>query len=305
MGNVIAPQTHDEPPPVHEPPRWLVNERATRPDDELIENWTRELGGAWVQFGQGATTIKVSLPSDFSAIQISNLPAWASVGYVTKLLADVGLAIPAEAVRIMKPACADNCSAIVKVEESTFANTASSKLRTCTELANLQVASIPVPVPAGSNFHQVDCRQVRCSWHRPARTVCLSFGSNEVAWRVFKKFASGKYQVLGFKVTAKSPIAQNNDRQDGPSWIVKLTGLAETVEERDITQGITASEKPLQIEIGEPTYVADMEIDSTLVKSMLYEFGPLERWDVSNDAKGRRIKAQATFANESQARNAV
>ncbi|KAM0545828.1 hypothetical protein ACHAPJ_011155 [Fusarium lateritium] len=38
---------------------------------------------------------------------------------------------------------------------------------------------------------------------------------------------------------------------------------------------------------------------------MLYDFGPLERWDVFGNPKARRIKAQATFLEESQAQSAV
>ncbi|KPM43733.1 hypothetical protein AK830_g2777 [Neonectria ditissima] len=274
-------------------------------DDEPTENWTRELGGAWVQFGDGATTIKVSLPSDFSAIRIINLPYFGSVGYVTKILSDVGVAISPDDVRIMKTAASDKCSAIVKVEDPTFAKTACGKLRTCVGLQDHQPVSIPVPVPAGSNFHQVDCRQVHCSWHRPARSACLIFESNEIARRVFVKFIKGKYQVLGAKATVKQPVARRNDKPSETTWVVELTGLADTVEAQDVMQGITAIDNPRQIEMGEPSYVADLDVDSTLIKSMLYEFGPLERWDVSDSSKGRRIKAQATFVEEAQARDAA
>ncbi|KAH7131084.1 hypothetical protein EDB81DRAFT_859704 [Dactylonectria macrodidyma] len=274
-------------------------------DDESIEDWTRELGGAWVQFSDGATTTKVSLPSDFSAIRISNLPTRSSVADVVGLLSDVSLVISAGAVRLMTPPDSSTCIAIIKVEDPKFAKTACARLATCITLKNVKVASIPVPVPAGSNFHQVDCRQVHCSWHRPTRTASLIFGNKTMADQVFQKFSSVKSKILGSKVAAYRPITQLPDEQGGKIWLVKLTGLPETTEKDDITKAIPASCRPRQTEIGELNYVTDMEVDSTLIMSMLYEFGPLERWQVSNSSQGKRVKAHATFFEEPHARDAA
>ncbi|KAH7123240.1 hypothetical protein B0J13DRAFT_151848 [Dactylonectria estremocensis] len=274
-------------------------------DDEPIEDWTRELGGAWVQFSDGATTIKVSLPSDFSAIRISNLPTSSSVADVLGLLSDVSLVISADAVRLMTPPDLSNCTAIVKVEDPKFAKAACTRLATCITLKGVKVISIPVPIPANSNFHQVDCRQVHCSWHRPTRTASLTFGSKPIADQAFHKFSTGKSKVLGSKVTANRPIAQQHDQQGGKTWLVKLTGLPEITEEDNITQAIPTSCRPRQIEMGELNYITDMEVDSTLIMSMLYEFGPLERWQVSNSSQGKRVKAHAVFFEEPHARDAA
>lgn len=217
------------------------------------------------------------------------------------ILSDVGLVVSADEVRLIKNADLDNCVAIVKVRDATFAKSACSKLKTCIQPPNLEVASIPVPMPQGSNFHQIDCRQVHCSWYRPTRAVCLQFGSKDIASRVYKKFRAGKYKVLGSKVRANPPISQ----QDGSKWMVKLTALVQTVEERDVTQEILPYDRPGQVEISEPNYVDDFVMDSTLIKSMLYEFGPLERWHVSDNSKGNRFQTHATFIEESQARDAA
>ncbi|RFU81474.1 hypothetical protein TARUN_739 [Trichoderma arundinaceum] len=95
----------------------------------------------------------------------------------------------------------------------------------------------------------------------------------------------------------------NQKSQDG--WIVRLTGLGGATEELDIIQAIPESDKPRDVELGEPSYVADLEFDSTIVKSMLLEFGPLERWDVSSSGKAKRFNAHGTFFEESSARDAT
>lgn len=205
----------------------------------------------------------------------------------------------------MTPPDLSNCTAIVKVEDPKFAKAACAKLATCITLKNVKVASIPVPIPAGSNFHQVDCRQVHCSWHRPSRTASLNFGSKPIADQVFHKFCTGKSKVLGSKVTASRPLAQQHGQHGVKTWMVRLSALPEAAEKDAIIQAIPESCRPRQIELGELNYVTDMEVDSTLIMSMLYEFGPLERWQVSNSSQGKRVKAYATFFEESHARDAA
>jgi hypothetical protein len=61
--------------------------------DSHTEKWTRELGGAWVEFGDGAAVTTVSLLSDFSAIQMRYPPSGSSARSVQKLLADVGITV--------------------------------------------------------------------------------------------------------------------------------------------------------------------------------------------------------------------
>ncbi|CAG9998493.1 unnamed protein product [Clonostachys byssicola] len=103
---------------------------------------------------------------------------------------------------------------------------------------------------------------------------------------------------------AYPPTPQKNQASE-TSWLVKLTRLPESVKEEDIIQAIPKLDRPRRVEMGEMSYVADMEIDSTLIQSMLYEFGPLEKWEVSDTTKGVRVKAHATFLEESQAQLAA
>ncbi|KAL6922251.1 hypothetical protein FSST1_006277 [Fusarium sambucinum] len=276
----------------------------TSRDDESTDDSIREFGGAWAEFGDGATTTRVSLPSDFSAIRISNLPGDSSVQSITCLLSDVGLTISQHDVRLTKNAAVTKCTAVVKVKDPFFSHEACRKLGTCITLRDLEVATIPVPLPRGSNLRQVDCSQVQCSWHRPTRTVYLFYRNNHIAFKVQQKLRTGKVKVNGSKVMAHSPVRQQN-LESGISWMIKLTGLGKTIEEEDIIQAIPKPDRPRRIEMGEMSYVPDTEIDSTLIQSMLYEFGPLERWEISDISTGKRIKARATFLEESQAKLAA
>lgn len=206
--------------------------------------------------------------------------------------------------RLTKHTDSTKCTAVVKVKDPLFSKEACRKLGTCITLRDLEVATIPVPLPKGSKFRQVDCRQVQCSWHRPTRAVHLFFDNKHIASRLQQKLRTGKVKVNKAKVMAYPPTPQKNQESE-TSWMVKLTGLPETIKEEDIIQAIPKLDRPRRVEIGEMNYVADMEIDSTLIQSMLYEFGSLEKWEVSDTTKGMRVKAHATFLEESQAHHAA
>ncbi|KAK5993553.1 ATP-dependent RNA helicase DEAH12-like protein [Cladobotryum mycophilum] len=267
------------------------------------DNQTYEFGGAWAKFGNGATVSKIFLSSDFSAVRIRNLPLNSTVNSVKAILADVGIQVPAAEMRVMTHTDQGNCSATVKAEDPSFAKNVCNRLRTYTTLPGIEGVVIPVGMGQSQSLHQVDCRKVHCSWLRPTRVVQLSFATRTIALRVQKKFNTGNYKVLGNKVTASAPTGQGNQDQSG--WKVTLRGLPDTIEEKNITQGIPEADKPRLVEIGAPSYVADLEFDSTVVKSMLLEFGQLERWEVSPNSKGKRVNAHATFFEEAHARDAA
>ncbi|UZP45165.1 hypothetical protein NXS19_012977, partial [Fusarium pseudograminearum] len=140
--------------------RSLVQDSTdTSKDDECTEGWAREFGGAWAKFGDGAAIVDVSLPSDFSAIEIRNLPISSSANFVRTLLSDVGMTVSMSDIRYIKTKVMPNAVAIVKVKDPAFATTACSRLQTVIEPPDLIVNSIRVPVPAGFQFGQVDNRQ--------------------------------------------------------------------------------------------------------------------------------------------------
>ncbi|RBQ87199.1 hypothetical protein FVER53263_20733 [Fusarium verticillioides] len=106
------------------------------------------------------------------------------------------------------------------------------------------------------------------------------------------------------KVTVQSPVAEDPAQQNG-RWKIDLVGLSASLTEDDIASVFPSFEKPCQIAIGDLSYEIDPEMDSTLVKSMLYEKGELEKWNVFDSSTAKRIKAQATFVEECHAQVAA
>lgn len=268
------------------------------------DDWTRELAGALAHFEDGAAVSKVSCPSDFSAIRLSNLPAASSPASVAALLSGVEVVIAVENVRVIAHPETAICSADITVEDPAFAKTACTKLGPLAADLRIEVVPIPVPTPRGSSLHRVDRRRLHCSWHRPTRAVWLNFGTERKAQKVYDKFKAGSYKVLDRVVKANPPTGKA-DRRNPLAWTVMLTDVPGTAKKENIDQAIPEFNRPHCVVMGKPTYDADFDYVTATVNSMLTQFGPLEWWEVSTNGKGKRIKAQARFFEESHAREAA
>ncbi|KAF5706269.1 hypothetical protein FMUND_11700 [Fusarium mundagurra] len=312
--------SHEGPVPLREPCRFFAKGFCKRgatcryahdqPNTEWMEEpqhteqWTREIGGAWVEFGDGAAVTNVTLLLDFSAIQMRHLPPRSSARSVQELLADVGIAVSINDINFIKLVKNRNGMAIVKVKDPDFAKSACWKLRTCIRAPNLEVTQIPVPLPDGSSFGLVDSRNVRCSWHRPTRNATLSFRNPAEAFESYYKLKNQQLKIAGLPVGAKMPAAADATEKDGP-WQMELEGLVATIPPEDIINIFPSSGAPYEVQMGDPSYETDSDIDSTIIKSLLYDVGALEQWEVFGSPTARRVKAQARFIEESEALDAV
>ncbi|KAI1641893.1 uncharacterized protein F4817DRAFT_354451 [Daldinia loculata] len=270
---------------------------------------TRTIRGALVYFEKGATVEKISLPSDFSTVQISQLPQDSTRNYVLDLLRSHNINTPIETeVRITHER--DSWSALVKVKDPEFAKTAARKLnpqKASYPAQKLQPTATPIanPIQSDSNTLRVDCCKVHISWHKPYRTVWLNFGNGEIAERVRNKFRDGTYKILNQSVHSNDP-----DRGEGHhnplAWTVCLTEVPVSATESDVKKSIYhQNDKPRGIQLGRPTYTADDETCSTKIQSLFTSIGPLDWWEFTPDTAGKRMKASARFQNEDDAREAA
>ncbi|KAG5772643.1 hypothetical protein H9Q73_012393 [Fusarium xylarioides] len=272
--------------------------------DLLDEPWTREIGGAWVEFGDGAAVTNVTLLSDFSAIQMRHLPPRSSARSVQELLADVGINVSISDINFIKLVENRNGMAIVKVKDPEFAKSACWKLRTSIRAPDLEVTQIPVPLPDGSSFGLIDSRNVRCSWHRPTKNATLLFKNPAEAFDAYYKFKNQELNIAGLPVAVQMPAAVDATQKDGP-WQMELESLVATMPSEDIMDIFPPSGGPYEVQMGDSSYDTDEDIDSTIIKSLQYDIGALEEWEVFGSPTARRVKAQARFIEESEAIEAV
>ena len=269
----------------------------------------REIFGTLVQFGDGAKVLKVSLPSDFSAVHLTLLPIGSSPQSVAEILALLGFTVPVECVR-MSPQkdTATHDSATIRVEDRLFAKRLCAKLDSnrATSRVRPQINAVPINIPIlhGSSFRRVDCKKVHCSWHRPFRTVWLNFGNQDIAGKVKDRFNAGAYKVVGQQVKASGPNG-GGSYYNRLAWSVMLTDVPPKATGADITRDIPAAIRPRHVELGKASYEMDMDTANAMIKSKLEQIGSLEWWEDATESGGRRAKARARFLEEEDARKAV
>ncbi|KAI1376628.1 hypothetical protein F4677DRAFT_445421 [Hypoxylon crocopeplum] len=273
------------------------------------EEATRTLYGAKVHFHAGASITKVSLSSDFSTVHISQLPHGSTRGSVLDLLRSHDLDVLASSdIRVTHQNTFS--SAKVTVEDPEFAKSTISKLGMHAASWNgggtrPVVIVVESSMLSGSSDLRIDCKKVRCSWHKPCKTVWLNFGNGDIADRVSKSFVNGTYKIAGRPVTSNIPT-RGAGRHNSKAWSVCLTDVPAEATEKDVERSIISQrDKPRDIQLGEPSYRADAETCSTTIKSLFTKVGTLEWWELVHDTTGKRMLANARFQNEVDAREAA
>ncbi|KAG6007697.1 hypothetical protein E4U21_005658 [Claviceps maximensis] len=275
-------------------------------DGSMPENWCRELKGALVSFGDGAVVTRVSFPSDFSAVRISNLPRQSTPSSVAGLLSSLGFDVAPDCIRVIT-ALADgdtHCVADVRVEDTHFSKQFCEALADNKDHGDLQAVPINAPMPRTTNYRRVDSKKVYCSWHKPTKKAWLNYGSQDVATRVSSKFSAGVYQVLGQKVRCEG-LTRSGGQRNPMAWTIRLLDIPAHAQKADVTKPIFSTWGPRHVELSAPSYDVDLPMANTLIESLLLQAGPLERWEGGAEGAGKRFKAKAWFMNDADARQAV
>ncbi|KAI1472179.1 uncharacterized protein F4812DRAFT_448858 [Daldinia caldariorum] len=269
----------------------------------------RTILGALVQFEMGAMVENVSLPSDFSTIQISQLPRDITEHSVLNFLQSYDIDVPVEPeVRIIHDQ--DHSSALVKARDPEFAKAAARKfsLQSTSRSANREkpiVIPVQNHIKSDSSTLRVDCCKVHISWHKPYKAAWLNFGDEKIAKRVYDNFQAGKYKIMDQTVHCNRPTGGGTFRNP-LAWTVYLTEVPASATEFDVEKSISHQiYKPRKIQLGDPTYKGDDETCSAQIKSLFTSIGPLEWWEFTPDTAGKRMKASARFLSEDDAREAA
>ncbi|CAG9948896.1 unnamed protein product [Clonostachys rosea f. rosea IK726] len=281
-----------------------ANEDFEEPEDG--DSGARELGGAIVQFGDGATVSAVSLRTEFYSFRLNNLPEDATLESVTSLLADVGVNSEPNKTRVTLMTGNDASvysSAEINTVEPTSVEEMRTKFAAIPGGKDFEVVGIPQRIALSSNTHTIDCRRVHCSWYRPVCTAWLDFGNESIADRVSRGFRSGRYKIGDREVTASEPSGSN--ARSLRAYTVILTNLPPRITKEKILCLIGRNLLPRDIEISEPAYDEEDDTAIAQIQSLLTGIGELEGDPVVSKSNLKRLKIQAKFAHEADARTAV
>jgi hypothetical protein len=272
-------------------------------DDLSEKDFSRTIAGAHVEFGDGASVTSVLLTSDYSAARIAGIPSRDDpAGAVRNIVRRHGFAIADDDVHL-HPGTPP--SATVRCRDKGFAKAVCSGGWTWTGGAGPAVQATPVaaPMPSKHSARRLDCKKVHLSWHKPSVDMwlllpSLAMGQRGHAARLAKLFSEGTYTILGQKVRAEVERGALRDT-------VKLVGAPPATHDQ-VCAGIPADyHKPCSIRMGPPSYEADPEDASVIVRSLLTSIGPLEYYEETLESTARRFKATARFLDQDDAKRAA
>ncbi|KAI5862473.1 hypothetical protein GGS23DRAFT_572531 [Durotheca rogersii] len=283
----------------------------TEQDEAETEDFCRTIASAYVKFQDGGRVSKVSLLSDFSAVHLTGLPEGSSPRTVRAFLAEHKFDVPEKDIRIIY--LDRSFSANVSAEDPLFSRRVCTLTQTGLMWGASRIQATPVAarMPSGHTSGRVDCKKVHVSWHKAVRTAWLNFGNSEIAGRVSRKFQTGEYKILGYKVVADAPsqasTAVFSSRGRNPvDWTVRLTQVPGNATNSNLSRAIShPSDKPRHIELAAPGYSIDDDQAATIIRSLLTRIGPVEYWEVTLESTAKRAKATARFLDETDARDAA
>ncbi|KAK1547609.1 hypothetical protein CPAR01_01576 [Colletotrichum paranaense] len=302
-------------------PRAAASAASEVAPPEPQEKCTRELLGAWVNFGSGASVEKVSLFSDFSTASILDLPARSDVAAVSRLLSRLGFDNPSIAIRARPQCIGGLMCAIIRAEDPDFAQSLYEKFKNpkTEEISGIPGLKVEVHKPLNLDTnkgftHRVNRKKVICSWHKPQQLACLTFGSEYAESEVRSKFGTGRYTVLGAKVSCASRSNTLHHRQ-GSSLGVRYPAnsspklrlyVPPQATKDDIVSMIPQRQRPTSVKLEGLQDLDNTKSEIDLVEALLVDIGPLEmRLTADANCVGKRVKAMARFSDEADAMTAV
>ncbi|KAI1363112.1 hypothetical protein F5Y08DRAFT_252378 [Xylaria arbuscula] len=270
---------------------------------------TRSISGALVHFTDGAAISEVLFTTDLSAVQLSGLPREITQAGVLGLLRSQGLDTS-----LVRDVRVDHGKAIssarLEAKDPKFAESVVEKFgRLIASHRDPGITASMITIDSfttsDSSALRVDCKKVRCSWHKPTKTVWLNFGTEQIATRVRERFKKGEYKILDNMVRV-GDLKRGAGLHNARAWTVCLTDVPSDATKIDVSMSIRSQgDRPRGIELGNPSYAADPQTCASQIHSLFTAVGPLDWWEFTPDPTGKRMKANARFSREEDAKTAA
>jgi hypothetical protein len=291
--------------------RHALDTSNRKQDDIGSDLARRSFYGALAEFGNGGSVHKLSLPSDYSTTRIDSILPGVAVPTIAHVLADLGLNLPTDSIRLAPSTSDSTITAFITFEQSDSAELLCTQLKAAEILPsafqNIQATVIPPRFPFGSTARRTQCRKVLLSWYKPTKLVWLNFGSQAIAARVGERFSNGEYRVCDNAVKAGRVTGGNNRGRGGHhnpvAWTVVLQNVPSDATKEDIARSMTRSDdKPRHIEMGNMLGSYDINAAPIMVASLLTHIG---RVNFNLQTTNTKFRAIAIFESERDAREAL
>jgi hypothetical protein len=269
----------------------------------------REFQGVTVEFSDGAQVTNVQLASDFSIVQITDLPPACTVRDVLRLLAAFGFLVAEEEIQIRT--FDGRAVAELKVKHPTFSDDVVKKFHR--ELGTggaggLSISKIQVGGWSCEATSRMQLSSVTCSWYKPSRTAWLHYHAPHVIHAVKEIIESQPETVFGRKISCTIPRSKQMRRGRYSTLIysVQLSGLlpVKSSVKAVLDRLLTGSRIPYEITWGSPTPdLSEQELETT-VRHKIEKYA-VTNWELVPTPNMPRAKAIVRFASREEASMAV
>ena len=267
------------------------------------------MGGASVRYGSSAAVNSLLLPSDFSAVRVTNLPADSSLKEIQELIATFGEAVPLSGIHLVNDERHASVVADIKMEDPRFSRRLAAKVQknsTTNKKTVLNLSVIQASSGGGMGASRLQMGSVICTWYKPFRVAWLHYNSCAEASDAVRMLNGG--HILG----GRRLQASLQTRQKNPfhlkrpiAFVVQVGNLNPLTTVDNLKQSLGKSSKPTKVTLGNPSYILSDVAAQKLVKDMLEEVGLLESWEVSSTVNANRTKAMARFRLCEDAQTAI
>lgn len=268
----------------------------------------QDVRGIRVKYGPGAAVMDLQLPSDWSAIRISNIPSELTQQKVQQYLSEFEEAVPLSSIRIHETGKQATILADIRMEDPRFSHRMMRK--TAQNLAtnktpDFKVSMIQIGTDSSATSSRLQMSSVICTWYKPSRVAWLHYHHITDANKVVQilnhspNLGGRKLQASLQSLTGQHGFRRPQVHSVHVSNLNPLTTIA------NIGRRLGDECKPLKIILGPPSYKLSNDEAQKVVKEMLENVGPLELWEVNSAINAIRVKATARFRSSENAHAAI
>ncbi|KAF1996783.1 hypothetical protein P154DRAFT_472124, partial [Amniculicola lignicola CBS 123094] len=261
---------------------------------------TRIVGSATVSYEDGAAISVISLPSDFSAVSIANIPRRVSIEELTVFLNErTDFRITPDSIQMKFVPATDLKTAHITMPDPTFANHVLQKIGTVVTMheSTVQISKGQIGGVSAAGSNRVQLASISCSWHQLTRAANVWYGE-------------GHPGVL-------PALSNHRPRLNGRILDIHLVASTHThtmyhIDNIDTTttkwqlMGILPGPPPTMIQWAAASQGSTAKQLEEKVRSMVEQQGTLIDWVMEVDTTDTaKAKAIAKFADPEAARRAI
>ncbi|KAI9738723.1 MAG: hypothetical protein M1834_008228 [Cirrosporium novae-zelandiae] len=300
-----GPPMATEPAPVRNDSNGTVKPKLT---SDLVRctletSCLRKFSGANVEFGPGAEVCSFTLLSDYSEIQILDLPVGSTQEQIRQFLSPLGYIIPLSGIQMK--IVGSSKTADIRVSDPFFGENAVRELHNVPFLGKpIKVHSIQTSISGEGSINRLQASTIRCSWFKASRIAWAHYDSEYAATRVAKRLNGRIFHDR--KIQCKFQPGSDTvftPRRPNKIYSVTVRGLPVTVTGSELKRSLFTSAS--KVILGDVSWNLSETKAAEHVKSLLSKAGLIQSFEDNTSIPGARVKAFASFGSSNEARKVL